>query len=532
MAKHEVKDLDRVEQHEPLGGVLSSLRSSSDPFLMYQAPYAFQALQCVPDDETVLQEVMRHSKVVAESLFSIADQLQKAIIDTVGIAKTAIEGTRSLIESGQGVFGAIKGGVSSGYKRAWYTAIIGADALVREGRLADFKEVVLKAAFSQSHEFQWGICQLLGEIAIDPVWESATHQEAVDFLVELYASDPDWGQDASVTAWMLTILRWDSDSTDRSIKIPVSLQQAMDEPQVTAFAKSYPLITRLVQPEVSPLLARVQEIPYVERDLDQLRTKQLEEHSQHVYIPPQAKVNFHASDDDTLPLMDLVKDFLNSDRHVFLVLGNSGAGKSTFNRHLKHELWREYKQGDPVPLFINLPAVTGCYRDIIGEQLRIHSFSESKIKALKENRKMILICDGYDETQLKINLHTGNMLHQKGQADTKMVISCRSTYLGQDYRDQFRPQYNDRYIGTAVNLFTEAVIVPFLSAQIEDYVNQFVRDPEVHKLIGHRPTWSTENYMITLRSIPNMMELVKNPFLLSLSLRALPSVVKDMADLA
>ncbi|KAF9983531.1 hypothetical protein BGZ75_005003 [Mortierella antarctica] len=72
MAKHEVKDLDRVEQHEPLGGVLSSLRSSSDPFLMYQAPYAFQALQCVPDDETVLQEVMRHSKVVAESLFSIA----------------------------------------------------------------------------------------------------------------------------------------------------------------------------------------------------------------------------------------------------------------------------------------------------------------------------------------------------------------------------------------------------------------------------------------------------------------------------
>ncbi|KAF9275015.1 hypothetical protein BGZ88_002626, partial [Linnemannia elongata] len=40
MAEHRVKDLDRVEDHEPLSGVLSGLRASSDPYLMYQACYA------------------------------------------------------------------------------------------------------------------------------------------------------------------------------------------------------------------------------------------------------------------------------------------------------------------------------------------------------------------------------------------------------------------------------------------------------------------------------------------------------------
>ncbi|KAG0051683.1 hypothetical protein BGZ89_003453, partial [Linnemannia elongata] len=40
MAEHKVKDLDRVDEHEPLSGVLSGLKASADPYLMYQACYA------------------------------------------------------------------------------------------------------------------------------------------------------------------------------------------------------------------------------------------------------------------------------------------------------------------------------------------------------------------------------------------------------------------------------------------------------------------------------------------------------------
>ncbi|KAF9922595.1 hypothetical protein BGZ67_010377, partial [Mortierella alpina] len=398
--------------------------------------------------------------------------------------------------------------------------------------MADFKTLVMEAACRQSPEFQWGICQLLGEIAVDATWEMTIRRDAVDFLVDLYTNDPDWGRDASVKTWILTILHIVSEEPGCPIDVPVApLQQDNGEAEAVKSANRYPLRSQLPVPVVSPLLARVQEIPFVERDLNLLKSQRLASHDQRVYIPPQAKASLQASDMDTKPLMDLVKEFLGSDQQVLLVLGDSGAGKSTFNRHLEHTLWKEYTVGGTMPLFINLPAVTDNYRDIIGEQLRTHSFSEEKIKELKKHRQMILICDGYDETQLKINLHTANKLNQEGQPNTKMIISCRSTYLGQDYRSQFQPQ-TDRYRVTAAILYTEAVIVPFSSGQIEDYVNQFVRDPEVHKLMGKSRVWSTEGYMSMLRSIPNMMELVKNPFLLSLSLRVLPLVVKDAVDLA
>jgi type II secretory pathway predicted ATPase ExeA len=63
-----------------------------------------------------------------------------------------------------------------------------------------------------------------------------------------------------------------------------------------------------------------------------------------VYIPPQAKANIHAPDDSQFPLMEKLKEFLESNQKVFLLLGDSGSGKSTFNRELENELWMMYKK--------------------------------------------------------------------------------------------------------------------------------------------------------------------------------------------
>lgn len=72
MAGHEVKGLDRVVEHEPLSEVLSGLKYSLDPYLMYQACYAFQALQYIPDDESVLQAVIWHSTRVIDGVVRIS----------------------------------------------------------------------------------------------------------------------------------------------------------------------------------------------------------------------------------------------------------------------------------------------------------------------------------------------------------------------------------------------------------------------------------------------------------------------------
>ncbi|CAO3574624.1 unnamed protein product [Mortierella alpina] len=543
---HQVKDLPRVEEREPLAKVLAGLQGSSDPYLMYQALYAFQALQYVPDDESTLQAVMRHALGATEGLIKVSGviqlnfeglleglkKMQKTVEETYSIAKSSYEGVSSLIDSGRGLFDSLRQGLVSGHKHPWYPAVLTATALCRAGQLKGFSRLVREVPCRRDARFQWGVSQLLGEIAMDQEWVLSIREQAVAFLGDLYLNDSDWGRDDSVRSWMMTILGKISEVPDPTVKqVALTLLQAATKDGSTVVAHPHPLRSHLPIPLSSPLLAIVQETPLVEYDLDKLRSRRLEEYKQTVYIPPQAKATLQASETEAVALMHRVEQFLKSDGLVFLMLGDSGAGKSTFNRYLEHELWTAYKPGGHIPLFINLPAVANRHQDIISEQLRIYKFPEAKTKELKENRKMILICDGYDETQLKVNLHSENMFNQKGQADVKMVISCRSTYLGPNYRDQFRPQESDRYIATAANVYTEAVIVPFSKDQIEDYIDQFVRDPEVHKLMGGSLVWSTENYMDKLRSIPNMMELVKNPFLLSLALRALPGVVKDGRDI-
>ncbi|KAF9992976.1 hypothetical protein BGZ80_008323, partial [Entomortierella chlamydospora] len=143
----------------------------------------------------------------------------------------------------------------------------------------------------------------------------------------------------------------------------------------------------------SPLLDCVQNIPDVETPLRQLRLERLKGRGGDVYISPRAKASPRAT--DTFDLTDKVQEFLNSDKKVFLLLGDSGVGKSTFNRALEISLWDNYeKTSGRIPLFIHLPAIEKPERDLIAERLRKVNFTESQILELKLHREFILICDG------------------------------------------------------------------------------------------------------------------------------------------
>ncbi|KAG0057420.1 hypothetical protein BGZ89_001870, partial [Linnemannia elongata] len=131
MAEHKAKDLDRVEDHEPLSGVLSGLRVSSDPYLMYQACYAFQALQYILNNESPLQAVLRYSTGVVEGVSKVSavfkldlgavldglDKLQEALGSAAQVIGTVYDGVCSLMNSGRGVLKSMKEGLGSGQKR-------------------------------------------------------------------------------------------------------------------------------------------------------------------------------------------------------------------------------------------------------------------------------------------------------------------------------------------------------------------------------------------------------------------------------
>ncbi|KAF9123318.1 hypothetical protein BGW39_009103 [Mortierella sp. 14UC] len=546
MAESNVEDLDRVTRREPLLNILNAIRESSDPdpYLLYQVSYAFQALQYVPDEESALHAVLRHSVSIAEgaikvtavakldlgNLFDGLKHIQKTVSETYDAAKGAFEGVRTLIQGGRGVFDALRQGVGSGLKRPWYPAIQAANAFIRAGRLRDFKGLVLEAPCRHEPEFQWGVCQLLGEIAVDTVWPFSARQQAATFLIELLDCGKEWTKDDSVRLWMMMILHHINKSEDRIIRSEARIKyEKLFLGKDDVLYKPYPLVDTLPESTSFPLLDRVQPVAAVEYDLANLKRTRTKTYNRSMYISPNAKANLLEQDRASFPLIHKVKQFLKADRKVFLLLGDSGAGKSMFNRHLECELWNSYDRGGRIPLHINLPAIHQPDQDMIAKQLALHGFNDDQIKEMREKREFYVICDGYDEGQLQVNLYNSNQLNQPGQWNVKMVISCRSTYLAQDYRWRFEPGSPDHYVAVT-DLFQEAVIVPFSTTQIAEYVGKFVHQKDTRELFNGRDVWDKEEYMDKLRSIPNMMELVKNPFLLTLSLKSLPSVFQENPD--
>ncbi|KAF9313649.1 hypothetical protein BGZ91_006205, partial [Linnemannia elongata] len=286
MADHKVQDLDRVLEHEPLSAVLSGLQHTSDPYLMYQACYAFQALQYVPDNESALQAVLRHSTGVVNGLVKVTavfkldlasvleglGSLQESIGGAISVAGTVYNGVSSLMESGRGVLDSLKEGLGSGEKRPWYPAVRAAYAFAQAGKLKDLKVLIVEAPCRRDPLFQWGMCQLLGEIAADPAWDVSARRQSVSFLGHLCQHDRDWGQDENVKAWMITIITNLCASPDQAAvsetdqaavsETAHSVLQDLALDQSALIKHPYPLRARLPLPSASPLLAKVQNIPY------------------------------------------------------------------------------------------------------------------------------------------------------------------------------------------------------------------------------------------------------------------------------
>ncbi|KAF9145768.1 hypothetical protein BGX20_006901, partial [Mortierella sp. AD010] len=217
------------------------------------------------------------------------------------------------------------------------------------------------------------------------------------------------------------------------------------------------------------LLDRVQQKIDVEADLRRLARARFEEKDATLYVPPLAKSNLQASDDELFELIPMVNKFLESDLKVLLLLGDSGAGKTAFNRQLDHRLWTGYmdkSKTSRIPLLISLPSIDRPERDLIAKHLRMHEFSEPQIRELK-SREFVIICDGYDESQQFQNLYESNGFNKDGGWCVQMIVSCRSEHLSQEYRHLFQPA---RSSSMDPDLFNQAVLVPFSPDQIKDYI--------------------------------------------------------------
>ncbi|KAG0222670.1 hypothetical protein BGX31_008961 [Mortierella sp. GBA43] len=545
MADATVVKLDQETIHGSLTPYLDGLKASSDPFLVYQAAYAYQTLMYVHDDEPLWQTALRRPRNLkgtsgltsAVKHFDLngfiegLDGIQRSlpgVSEEAGHVQNAYEGALSLVKGGQSFLECLK--ESFVHKSAWYPALRGADIMIQEGQFADLRKLVWEAPCRRNVAFQWGVCQRLGDIAAGTTWDSETRQGAMMFLAEIYKDDTQWGHHIHVKQWILDILMHLSSGHSVAEYLLSELQNNGDASKQALYRScrdsglgSRPSKVGLPAVGSPSLLDRVQERPDVEGKLRQLRRQRLKERGSTLYIPAKAKASLKSHDAACFSLMDKVNEFLEGEQTVFLLLGDSGAGKSTFNKELECDLWQRYKgKTGAIPLHVNLPAIDKPEHDLIAKQLRRLEFTEPQIRDLKQHRTFILICDGYDESQQTHNLYTSNRLNQPGEWTVKMVISCRSEYLGADYQDRFQPE--GLIQGSNSSLFQEAVITPFSQHQVKAYIDQYVS--------LNRPLWNSSHYKRALYLIPSLRELVKNPFLMTLSLEVLPRMLDQDQNLS
>ncbi|KAK3821638.1 MAG: hypothetical protein J3Q66DRAFT_367329 [Benniella sp.] len=535
MADIKVTDMEFEKLHKPISSYLDELKTSSDPFLVYLAAYAYQALLCVPDEETAWQPAMSHTKSSIKSLsirkfITELENIQKRVPVAAGGVNSTNEGVGSQ-ESGQSFLNCLEEGLTFVQKCSWYSALRGADVLIRDGELVAFKKLVCEAPCRYDPAFQWGVCQRLGEIAADPMGDVMIRRGAIAFLGEIYRNDDVWGQQASIKQWILDILAQLSLTSDElsqmSAIAAVSLLRklgAMEDVEKQVLYRTwkeqrptkYPPKIALPDPTSPSLLDCVQKGQDIKRNLCRLKKQRIRERGNPFYIRLEAQ-SYHPTVSDTrFPLMDKVKEFLRSSQKVFLLLGDSGAGKSTFSRELEFELWRDNRSTlNRHPLYIDLPTIDRPEQDLIRKQLKEAGFSESQIQEMKEYHKFILICDGYDESQQTHNLYTSNRLNQPGEWDAQMIVTCRTEFLEPNYRSQFWPGDGNYALGSP--LVQEAVIAPFSIKQVMDYTRQYVS--------VHKPLWNVEDYKSAITVIPNLSDLVTNPLLMTLSLDVLPHMV-------
>ncbi len=233
-----------------------------------------------------------------------------------------------------------------------------------------------------------------------------------------------------------------------------------------------------------------------------------------LYVEPRGQASING-ESKIFELLPQVQAFLK-DKKVILLTGDSGAGKTTFNRCLEKHLWDHKKVGDAIPLFISLPSIDKPEHDLIAKALKKRGLSELQIQKLKkENQRFVFILDGYDEIRQTQNLYVSNSINKPDGWQGHMVVSCRSEYLGQDYQSRFQP---DPIKKDKDALFQEVVVEPFSEDESDQYLKKYV---------AHNPTgWTAQAYQEAFSKQPNLKDLISNPFLLRVVLEALPYVEK------
>ncbi|KAF9986829.1 hypothetical protein BGZ65_006064 [Modicella reniformis] len=224
MADSRIKGLDRKQLHELLSAYLDGLKGTSDAFLVYQATYAYQSMQYILDDKSLWQTALQspgcstHGQQITTNVAHVVEldrfleglhdiQQRLTEVPVVSLSTSFMhKGVTSMNERAQGFLDCLNESLSFECKQAWYPALRMTDILLQSGQFADFRKLVNEASCRLHPAFQWGLCQRLGNFAVNSKWDAGTRQSAVAFLGEIHHIDTNLEQQATTKQWIVNIL--------------------------------------------------------------------------------------------------------------------------------------------------------------------------------------------------------------------------------------------------------------------------------------------------------------------------------------
>jgi uncharacterized protein YjbI with pentapeptide repeats len=219
----------------------------------------------------------------------------------------------------------------------------------------------------------------------------------------------------------------------------------------------------------------------------------------------------------------------NEGRNFLVIIGEYGTGKTTFLRHMAHQLassrlepGSETAISDPaarLPLFFPLRDFEKRMETYIVSRLNEEGITDidfARFKARLKNNECILLLDGFDEMTQKIDADekTANFAKIRALIETgeksKIILTTRQEYF-QSARELERVfKHTDKKDYHFIHL------LPFDDGQIQEYLKTHTDKPDF--------------YWEQIEEIFDLHDLAKRPVLLELIVEHLPGLIKEKGE--
>eukprot|EP00960_Hanusia_phi_P030929 748946-Hanusia_phi.AAC.2 len=218
-----------------------------------------------------------------------------------------------------------------------------------------------------------------------------------------------------------------------------------------------------------------------------------------------------------VPSGELLDTFLhNEEKQVLLLLGQAGAGKSTWGKRWVIELGERGVLGERYPVFLHLPKSTSV-KESLEKAAGVCYGNEKAWREFVRGRLFFVVMDSFDEIRACTNVVDGVFKELSGCKGVKAVVTCRSCCVKKEVKSNpllWPP-------GPGGRDAVEVAWICRVRMSNKERVKRYI-DYHVSKTKGK--DWERSKYEEAMESMDELREVVNTPYLLKVTLSALPRI--------